>query len=499
MNKFEEEVLFPIVGYLKNSKNVAFVIDNKSFTYRDLSQSVSKVRKNLQELRISNPNIGLVCNNDLETYASILALWLEGYCYVPLNPHWPMERRMNIIDQVGISVILDSSLQSDRWNIKTVQTSLLTYTIDVLDFSEYSGDRLAYILFTSGSTGEPKGVPITRTNLGSFIESMRNIGLSLSTSDRCLQPFDLSFDFSVSAYLIPLVYGASTYTVPGNVVKYIYIANLILEQRLTVLQMVPSMIRNLLPYIEELDLSSIRYNILCGEALITNDIVNWHRGNPRMISYNMYGPTENTVFCTYYVISEKNLNSLLESNDVVSIGKSFINSSYVLISDAGDVIDNSHQEGELCLSGSQLTPGYWKNETQNNDKFFLLGGRRYYKSGDLCNYSSSKDLMYIGRIDSQVKINGFRVELGEIESLFKKQTNNQFCIVLPYKNDEGSTELALISEGEIKCVNQIQGYLEKKLPKYMIPKRYLSMDVIPLNQNGKIDRKAIYSFFNLKK
>lgn len=499
MNKFEKEVLNPIVGYLKNSKDVAFVIDNRSYTYRDLSQSVSKIRIILQESVISNSNIGLVCNNDLDTYASILALWLEGFCYVPLNPHWPTERCENIIDQVGLSIVLDSKQQSDRWSVKTIQTSMLSYTRDELDFSAYSGDKLAYVLFTSGSTGEPKGVPITRTNLGSFIESMRNLGLNISSSDKCLQPFDLSFDFSVSAYLIPLVCGASTYTVPGNVVKYIYIATLILEQKLTVLQMVPSMIRNLLPYIEELDLSKIRYNILCGEALVKNDIMKWHKGNPHMISYNMYGPTENTVFCTYYIISESNLNSLLECNDVVSIGKSFLNSSCILINDAGDIVDSSNQEGELCLSGRQLTPGYWKNEKQNNEKFFLIDGKKYYKSGDLCFYSNSKDLMYIGRIDSQVKINGFRVELGEIESLFKNQTNNQFCIVLPYKNDEGATELALISEGDIKNANQVKAYLEKKLPKYMIPKRYLSMDAIPLNQNGKIDRNAIYIFFNLIK
>lgn len=499
MEKFEHEVLSKIVSHLIKSSDVAFVIEGKRYSYKALRECVSKIRTHLQTETFSTTNIGLVLNNDIETYASIIALWLEGLAYVPLNPMWPIERCENIISQVNLSLILDSGSEHKDWSVKVINTVQLPPTEDNLIIVDgISGERYAYILFTSGSTGTPKGVPISRSNLATFVDSMNNIGLGITSADRCLQPFDLSFDFSVSSYVIPLVKGASIYTVPSNTVKYTYIASLIIEEHLTVLQMVPSMIRNLLPYIDEIDLTSVRYNIICGEALLNADIANWHKANPQMVSYNMYGPTENTVFCTYYVVNESNQNKIINNNGIVSIGRTFPNSKYIIVDETDHLITKDNVEGELCLAGGQLTPGYWKNDKDNVEKFFYIDGERFYRSGDLC-YLLSNELMYVCRKDSQVKINGYRVELGEIENIFCQYANKTFCVALPYSNDEGSTEIALVFEDEVDNIKTVEQKMSEKLTKYMMPKQYHSLDIIPLNQNGKIDRKQLYNILNLKK
>jgi len=256
------------------------------------------------------------------------------------------------------------------------------------------------------------------------------------------------------------------------------------------------MMRNLLPYISELDLSSVKYNVFCGEALLAPHVRKWHGANPDMLSFNMYGPTENTVFCTYYLIGKHNIDSLAANSDIVSIGKTYENSSLILVDDGGDVVEAPGMEGELCLAGEQLTPGYWHNPDENSRKFFVLDGVRYYRSGDLCHQAPDGDLMFIGRKDFQVKINGFRVELGEIEKHFSDASGGRFCVAVPVENEQGNTEIALVIEGrEYDCSDE-KAYLAGHLPKYEVPSRWLFMRSIPMNQNGKVDRKAVEAFVN---
>ena len=327
---------------------------------------------------------------------------------------------------------------------------------------------------------------------------MNCIGLNITSKDKCLQPFDLTFDFSISSYLIPLINGASVYTIPDKAVKFTYIAELLEKYHLTVLQMVPSMIRNLLPYMDDVKLTSVRYNILCGESLTCDIIKRWHQGNQNMVSYNMYGPTENTVFCTFYRIDKTNIELPKSANNIVCIGKSFKNSSLILVDEENNIITNVNRIGELCLCGGQLTSGYWENEKENTEKFFDVKGFRCYRTGDLCYYSKDRFLMFSNRKDFQIKINGFRVELGEIESLYAEVSEGKFCVVLPYLNEQNNTKLAIIIESEEYNYSKHKEYLISKLPKYEIPSRWLFVKNIPLNQNGKVDRKKLSKMFMIK-
>ena len=225
----------------------AFCINEEHFTYSQYGQCVSKIRRELKKTDYRNTKVGLVINDDLETYASIIALWLEGDCYVPLHPNWPLERCLDICEQVELDLVLDSSEMTRYENVQVIQTSELEHDEDYLEPKEsVSDDELAYILFTSGSTGKPKGVPLTRLNLVSFVDAFFDI-YTMDENDRCLQCFDLSFDLSIMSYLIPLLKGACVYTVPPEAIKYTYIGGLIEDEGLTFALMAPS-IATLLSY-----------------------------------------------------------------------------------------------------------------------------------------------------------------------------------------------------------------------------------------------------------
>lgn len=500
MHLFYNQFIDPLLN-VKDSQALAFHIGKRDFSYSQLYDVVEQVYAKV--INLPEDNICLYATDDIRTYASIIALWYAGKAYVPLNPNQPKERHIEILESVGSHYILsaDESYDIGQEGINLICTNKVVTDAYVrtneMRLEDVHDNKLAYILFTSGSTGKPKGVPITRGDIAAFIDSVDHIGLDITSNDRCLQPFDLTFDFSVSSYVIPLAKGASIYTIPNKATKFTYIAELLEEHHLTVLQMVPSMIRNLLPYLDEVDLTSVRYNILCGEALTGKVIIPWHQANPEMVSYNMYGPTEDTVFCTYYLINKGNIDNLLSANDIVSIGTTFKNSGILLLDDNNNEITDANKEGELCLCGEQLTPGYWKNDKENAEKFFVMNGVRYYRTGDMCYYTQDGNLMYVSRKDFQVKINGFRVELGEIENRYAAISGGKYAIVLPFVNEQGNTKLAIVIEGSEYDYSAHKTELANVLPAYELPEKWLFVRNMPLNPNGKVDRKAIREKFNL--
>ena len=246
----EESFFFynTILENVVNSINVfpdrpAFCINEEHYTYLHFGQCISKIRSKLTKTDYRNTKVGLVINDDLETYASIIALWLEGDSYVPLHPKWPLERCLDICEQVELDLILDSSETSRYEKNHVLNTTKLEFTVDCLEPKhDVSDDELAYILFTSGSTGKPKGVQLSRRNLSSFVDAFFDI-YTMDKNDKCLQCFDLTFDLSIMSYLIPLLKGACVYTVPPEVIKYTYIGGLIEDEGLTFALMAPSTIK----------------------------------------------------------------------------------------------------------------------------------------------------------------------------------------------------------------------------------------------------------------
>ena len=490
---FSHYILNPFLEVLKKypGKN-AFCIAEKFYTYSDFALHVSKIREALRSEKITSKNVGLVANDDIETYAAIFALWFEGLAYVPLHPMQPADRNIEIISQAGIELVICSVPDMSFQGVRFIYSSRLETGKLMLEPSLAADEDLAYILFTSGSTGKPKGVPIMRKNVGAFMKSFAKAGFSITCEDKCLQCFDLTFDVSVQSYLVPLTTGACTYTIPHDQIKYSYVYGLLEDHQLTFGAMAPSMIRYLRPYFDEINAPGMRYNILTAEASPADLVAEWSKCIPNAEIYDFYGPTEATIYCTYYKCgSDGNYKNL---NGNLSIGKPMDGITAIIRDENGNVTERG-KKGELCISGDQLTPGYWNNQEKTAESFFDLIWegelRRFYKTGDSCFFDDEGDILYAGRLDYQVKIQGYRIELSEIEYHAREWLKGQNAVAVAYENTTGNSEIALFVEDDQAAIDPLQAYLKSKMPPYMVPSKVYLKSKFPLNANGKIDRNVL--------
>jgi acyl-coenzyme A synthetase/AMP-(fatty) acid ligase len=308
----------------------------------------------------------------------------------------------------------------------------------------------------------------------------------------------LTFDVSIQSFLVPLTNGACTYTIPHDQIKYSYVYGLLEDHQLTFGAMAPSMIRYLRPYFEEINVPSLRYNILTAEASPLDLVTEWSKCIPNAEIYDFYGPTEATIYCTYYKINKKGNNK--QFNGMLSIGKAMSGLTSIIIDEDGN-IQGANQKGQLCISGDQLTPGYWKYPDKTAESFFEREWKgtikRFYKTGDSCFIDNEGDIMYTGRLDYQVKIQGFRIELSEIEYHTRECLRGQNAVAVAFENKTGNTEIALFVEDEKTDSSALSVYLKSKMPSYMIPNKIYYNKKFPLNSNGKTDRNMLKKLIKL--
>ncbi len=474
----------------------ACCIKETFYTYGQLSVEVNKIRQCLRkEVPADDQYVGLIGNDDVQTYAAVLALWFEGKAFVPIRPNTAEDRKISIIEQIGIRSILDSRGQSTFGNYNWINTANLPEADT--EFSDFEGglsDDLAYILFTSGTTGKPKGIPVSRSNINAFIKAFETDNpIQLNEEDRCLQMFEFTFDMSVMCYLLSFLAGACIYTIPEGKIKSNYIFELLEKYRLTYSAVVPSVIHFLRKYFDEIHCPDLRYSILAGEPLHESVMKEWAVCAPNALITNLYGPTENTVICTQYDYKRTGDNKAY--HDVLPVGRVLGDNDIIIVDKENNILP-PHQEGELCIAGPQLIEGYWKNEEKNKYAFFDLEHegqiKKFYRTGDLCYYDEDGDYMYIGRVDFQVKIRGFRVELAEVEVHAKHVLKGSNLVALAYTEPKNNvTVLAMAIEGKATDTAPIDAYLQSQLPDYMIPSDYIFYNNFPLSVNGKIDRKKI--------
>lgn len=493
---FEKEILDPVLYFIQSQpERNAFFINDTFYSYKDFGGYIVGIRKVLSCICDKEDKVGLVINNDIQTYAAIFALWLEGKCYVPLHPYWPLERCEEIVEQIGLFNIIDSSPETRYKNVNVIKTDEVKAVFCELGRGISTLESaLAYVLFTSGSTGKPKGIQISRQNVAAFLSAFWKTGISIDKDDRCLQCFDLSFDVSVQSYLSALTRGACVYTVPSGEVKFLSVAGLIDDKRITFGAIAPSILRYLQPYFAEIDFSSLRQCIVTAEACPIDLIESWKKYARNVEVYDFYGPTETTIYCTSYKLVGDGRDKTY--NGIVSIGKPLDRFVSIIIDEEGKIVKNG-EKGELCMAGPQLFFGYWNDEEKNAKAFFNLEYEgemhRFYHTGDLCFVNEDGNIMYSGRIDNQAKIQGFRVELSEIEYHAHAFLQGVNVVCVAYENEKKITEIVMFVESSDMDAQELIAYLRTKMPQYMIPAKIVFEQHFPINANGKIDRKKLKS------
>ncbi|MBA3562404.1 MAG: amino acid adenylation domain-containing protein [Gammaproteobacteria bacterium] len=483
----------------------ALYADGRHYTYRELSALAQGIRNGLVESGFADQRrIGVLTGDDAATYASILAILANGSAYVPLNNKHPQDRNARIIEDAGLEVVLASGRQESAGHIEhalpvdieVMRTRRLdsdSRASSSLDLADIHTDSLAYLFFTSGSTGRPKGVPIYHRNLNSFMDVVLDPEIGdYRKEDRFLQMFELTFDLSVVSLFAPLCIGACCYVLPEKGIAWMNIVTLLQEHELTVALMVPSALAYLERFFDEIELPALRHSQFCGEALPQGLVEGWSKCVPNARIQNVYGPTEATIYCLVYDWEAESARAEAV-NGIVAIGRPMPDvSAYVV--DEGNVPVAQGEMGELCLQGPQVTDHYWRDPEKTAAAFVdiegVTGGKAY-RTGDICFVNAANKFIYCGRADFQVKIDGHRVELGEIEHHAREFAGRAQAAVIAVPNKEGTSGLHLFIEDYEDVGDALAEYLQRKLPAYMQPRVIQSIDHMPLNLNGKIDRQAL--------
>lgn len=471
------------------SNRNAFFINEQFYTYADLLKRIASISEQLLKLPTQS-NVGVITTDNLDTYASIIALWFNNLVFVPLSPTNAKERNQNNIEQANIKIVLSPTKNAseiiDTNAVDVIETIDLISNSDVIN-KNTTPENLLYILFTSGSTGTPKGVPISLKNLDAFVNAFYSIGYPITEQDRFLQIFDFTFDVSVQSYILPLVKGASIYAVPQTEIKFMGALKILKTHKITFAKLVPSTLNYFKPYFNRIDLPHLKYALFSGEALPYNIAKEWQKCVPNASIENHYGPTEATIDCLYYKMD----SSFKESHQgIMSIGKPFKNIDAQIINEENSIIHTSEQ-GELIINGAQVTSGYIKNPIKNKEAFININGITYYKTGDIVFKNDEGNYFYCGRKDNQLQIQGYRVELGEIEFQLKKLIPHKNILITSYTESD-ALFLILFIEGEKDFdIESLKQKLKKILPHYMLPKRIKFVNVFPLTTSGKTNIKQL--------
>jgi amino acid adenylation domain-containing protein len=493
-------------------ERIALFLENGEVRYGELLDMAETLRRALPRA----PRIGLLAHRSATAFAGVQAILASGSAYVPLNPSFPAQRNHRIGQLAGLSSLIvgeecaeslsgllalrETPVEILTWGASEILRRIVeAHPLAVLrevgpDPSrkpappEEPVDGTAYILFTSGSTGDPKGVRVLHRNVDSYLESIL-AAYPIFPEDRLSQTFDLTFDLSVHDQFVAWTTGASLVVFPDDaLLSPLDFAH---DRGVTVWFSVPSVPAFLESsrLTKENALPGVRLSLFCGEKFTWNALRVWNRIAPNSRCANIYGPTEATIAISAFDIPPGFPESACHQGGI-PIGKPFPGQSAEIRREDGTICAPK-EEGMLWLGGDQITPGYL-DPAKTSELFVERDGEVWYKSGDTAFADADGILHYVGRSDFQVKIMGYRIELGEIEAALLQASGAAFAVA-DVARLRGEVE-------EIVCVlptacaprkRQLRESLKGRLPSYMMPRVWKFQDDLPRNSNGKIDRSAL--------
>jgi amino acid adenylation domain-containing protein len=497
----------------------ALELGELSLTYEQLWNYAGKVTAALAAaLTPSETLVAVLADRSVAAYGGILGVLGSGRGYVPLNPKFPLDRTLHMLRASGCTTLVVGKECAETLEELTphLDRSLTLVTPDagweprpdgserrviterelakVADPSEpaVGRDDTAYLLFTSGSTGVPKGVAVSQSNVVAYMNYAAK-RWAIHPEDRCSQNFDLTFDLSVHDLFTCWDAGATLCPYPEQTLTP---ATFVDELALTVWFSVPSvaMFASRLGLLQRGAFPTLRWSLFCGEALSASLAGAWQQAASNSIVENLYGPTEATIAITYYRWDPETSPGECVSG-LVPIGWPFEGQQVCAVNEELLPVPPG-ESGELCLGGPQVTRGYWNDPEKTAKSFVRLkpsGDQIWYRTGDLVRQDERGCLFYLGRRDFQVKVNGYRVELQEIDLVLRDAARTELAVAIPWPLSEGSASgiVGVLSGADDSRDGEIIAACETRLPRYMVPNRLYHFPQIPLNVNGKIDRGKI--------
>jgi amino acid adenylation domain-containing protein len=505
-------------GFVRNAatrpSSAALAVGGDVLTYAELDDGARRHAAALcSRLDRAPRRVGILAARSRAAYTGTLAALYAGATYVPLNPKFPRERLLAMVRSADVQAIV-----TERAHLPLLESLLADVAAPIVvvcaDGASGSGvigaeeleratplrelppvlpHEPAYLLFTSGSTGTPKGVAVTHSNVLHFIDVV-SARYGFDESDRFSQTFDQTFDLSVFDLFCAWENGARV-CVPQPI-ELLAPGRYVERHELTVWFSVPSVPalmrrKNLL---RPGQFPTLRWSLFCGEPLPVATADEWAAAAPNSVVENLYGPTELTIACLVHRWSEASRE--ISVNGMVPIGRPLPGLGAILLDEELRPVPEDGT-GELCVSGPQTVPGYWRDRAKTEERFITVADEsgdeaRYYRTGDRVRRQPNGDYVFIGRMDHQVKVLGHRVELGEIEAALLAHAGVTEAAVVAWPIEDGSAQgvVAFVC-GADPDADRLKEAARARLPDYMVPRAIHVRASMPLNANGKIDRNAL--------
>lgn len=492
-----------VTDYLDNSAKefpdkIAFSDERRAITFYQLQKEAKKVAQALIDHDIFKSPIVIFLEKSVEVISCFMGVAYSGNFYTPIDVTMPQSRILKIMDTLQPFVIITDeahSIQAQKFAGKTqvvfyedLQKGFFADDTITKTLSRVIDTDVLYVLFTSGSTGTPKGVIVSHKSVISYIDwVIKTFFISENTVFGNQAPF--YFSMSVTDIFSTLSAAATMYIVPKQLFSFpIKLLEYISEHNINTVYWVPSVLCLIANFkaLGKRNISCLKTILFAGEVMPAKQLNIWRSFCPDALFANLFGPTETTDICTYYIIKRNLLNT-----ESVPIGEPCNNCGILILNDKNEMAGKNEQ-GELCIRGSFLAYGYY-NLPQKTKEVFIQNPLNHcypeiiYRTGDVVKYNDKNELIYLGRKDFQIKHMGHRIELGEIETSVSSLEGIKQCCCL---YDEENQRIVLFYTGNLEG-SEISDHLKALVPKYMIPNYYEELDEMPINLNGKIDRKML--------